>query len=152
MTARRARLLCLVLLAGGWSCSGDGGASAPAPITQFSYRATWGPCPPDLGPCLEELVATPDGALTYTERTNTRSSALTPGDASGFRRFLDDPELTAAISDTAPCPAISDTWQTVTLARGDDQTPLVKDVAGCQGATYDAINAWLVRARAYFPQ
>ena len=74
---------------------------------------------------------------------------LTPADAADFKRFLDDPALTAAISDTTPCPRTSDNWQTVTLARGGSQAPLVKDIAGCVGATYDAIVAWVVRARAY---
>jgi hypothetical protein len=141
-----------LLLCGGWACSESDDAGASNPITQFSYHATWGPCRPDLEPCLEDLVATPDGAFTYAGEGNTRSSVFTPADASDFRRFLDDPALSAAISDSAPCPPISDNWRTVTLARAGGQAPLVKDIAGCEGATYDAIDAWVVRARAYFPQ
>jgi len=151
MMVTHGRLLALVLLASG-SCGGTDDAGASVPITQFSYRATWGPCAPELAPCLEELVATPDGAFTYTEQTNTRSSVFTPADSSDFRRFLDDPGLTAAITDTAPCSPTSDYWQTVMLARGGGQAPLVKNVTGCQGAIYYTIVAWLVRARAYFPQ
>jgi hypothetical protein len=143
--------IALLLLCGGMACSGSDDAGASSPITQFSYHATWGPCRPDLEPCLEELVATPDGAFTHTGEGNTRSSVFTPADASDFRRFLNDPALSAAISDPAPCPPLSDNWQTVTLARAGGQAPLVKDVHGCEGAIYDAIFGWVEKARGYFP-
>jgi hypothetical protein len=151
MTSRRARSLAFALFASIGACAADGDAGASRTITRFAYHAAWGPCRPDLEPCQEDLVATPDGAVTYT-RTETRSSTLTPADASDFARFLEDPALAAAISDATPCPPISDNWRTVTLERAGGQAPLVKDIAGCQGATYDAIDAWITRARAYFPQ
>jgi hypothetical protein len=131
--------------------TGQGGNDGGVPrVITYTWRAEWGPCPPTSGPCYEQFVVTPDGAVAHDLQGVTASAQLIAADLSQFERFVDDASLGAAISGPACCQPSPDRTETVTLNLGSSAPPLSKNVVCCAGAEYDAIKQWTSTLETYF--
>jgi hypothetical protein len=139
----------IVSLAGA-SCGPTHSSSGAVALSSYSWRASWGPCPPGSDPCVEEFVVTAVGDVTYTQGSDVRTATLSPSDQARFASFLAGADLLAAIGDGRACPQVVDRTEVVTLFPADGGAPISRDVIGCTGAVFDEIGTWNDTFRSYF--
>jgi hypothetical protein len=117
-------------------------SAPPESIDTFTWRHTFGPCPPNGPPCSESLTVT-KGVATQ-DAQGAVSQATVPGDTlSELDAFLVDPAFRIAIADPAPCssPDIIDDVIVVNLLTATGTVEVSKNLTACDGPEFVQLDA-----------
>jgi hypothetical protein len=130
------------------------GSTSATVVSQYTWTNEYGP-PFGSLPWEERFIANADGTLTYDLMATTpsnRSAVLTSSDLVEFDQFLQDPVMTATLSDPTPCSTMTywDTGEWVSLKFADGRPEVSKNIMDCTGPAYYAIRSWNSRFRTYF--